>query len=131
MAIDFSLKGKVALVTGAGTGLGQGMAIGLAGAGAGQTDGHALTESRAGPGDERDLAFQTEIDGHFFRIPSFRAARASNLSIGSAVPAGRAQPHPDESQGSLPERAIILDKMRGNARNASIHSVPKNALYRY
>ena len=34
MAIDFSLKGKVALVTGAGTGLGQGMAIGLAQAGA-------------------------------------------------------------------------------------------------
>jgi len=34
MSTDFSLKGKVALVTGAGTGLGQGMAIGLAQAGA-------------------------------------------------------------------------------------------------
>jgi 2-deoxy-D-gluconate 3-dehydrogenase len=34
MAIDFTLKGKVALVTGAGTGLGQGMAVGLASAGA-------------------------------------------------------------------------------------------------
>ena len=34
MSTDFSLKGKVALVTGAGTGLGQGIAIGLAQAGA-------------------------------------------------------------------------------------------------
>jgi 2-deoxy-D-gluconate 3-dehydrogenase len=34
MGTDFSLKGKVALVTGAGTGLGQGIAIGLAQAGA-------------------------------------------------------------------------------------------------
>lgn len=61
MGTDFSLKGKVALVTGAGTGLGQGVAIGLAQAGADVV----LHELNQLPEDTRktigDLGRRTEV----------------------------------------------------------------------